>query len=259
MQHPNDAPQVEAGVAAPQTQLSQLRDGCLASQLEVEQEASDLDSMAAQPTESLPQASIQRVIDAHAREVRGCYQSALVSTRSLSGSVGVHFVIGLDGSVPLAEVTSGTPELRELGCCITRYIRSWTFDVPGDHGVVHVQYPYTLDSVATQSELWTSVATPADATPQVGALRVRELASVIDAHNADLQRCYERTASGAAPRLRVLIRLRIAAEGAVRQVSVGPEASAALRACIRSRAQTWRFPRARVDSEFGFDMRFSQL
>lgn len=88
----------------------------------------------------LPAEVIRRVVRQNHARFRHCYEQGLLTNPSLSGRVGVRFVIGADGAVAnVANVGSDLPDPRVLGC-VTRAFYDIGFPKP-EGGIVTVVYP----------------------------------------------------------------------------------------------------------------------
>jgi hypothetical protein len=84
---------------------------------------------------------IRRVVRAHLREVRACFDASVTRGESLSNRFSVRFTIGPRGSITEASTRGGAPLLVDR--CVTSAIRSWKFPAPRGGGVVVVNYPFT--------------------------------------------------------------------------------------------------------------------
>lgn len=88
---------------------------------------------------------IRRVMHAHRAEIRFCYESALQAEPSLSGRLGMRFVIAPSGSVASVEVTSSLGN-QALEDCLRRRVRAIQFPPVGGGGEVIVNWPWTFAS-----------------------------------------------------------------------------------------------------------------
>jgi hypothetical protein len=86
---------------------------------------------------------VKRIVRAHAKETRACWDAAAKTNPELAGVLTVAFTIAKTGKVGKAEVV-GEPLDAALGKCVTKAIRSWTFPKPGDGEPVDVSYPFAF-------------------------------------------------------------------------------------------------------------------
>jgi hypothetical protein len=89
----------------------------------------------------LPQGEIQKVIRAHFKEFRACYDAGLKREPTLEGRIQLRFVISREGTV--IQVTD-TGELKarapEVSSCAIEVMSALVFPKP-DGGIVTVVYP----------------------------------------------------------------------------------------------------------------------
>ena len=87
---------------------------------------------------------IDGVIQRNMGQIRFCYEQGLQLDASLSGRVGVKFVIGANGQIKVADVENTTLNSKQIEDCILLRLRSWKFPLP-DGGVdVKVSYPFSF-------------------------------------------------------------------------------------------------------------------
>ncbi len=87
---------------------------------------------------------IDGVIQRNMGQIRFCYEQGLQLDASLSGRVGVKFVIGPNGQIKVADVENTTLNSKQIEDCILLRLRSWKFPLP-DGGVdVKVSYPFSF-------------------------------------------------------------------------------------------------------------------
>lgn len=87
---------------------------------------------------------IDGVIQRNMGQIRFCYEQGLQLDASLSGRVGVKFVIGSNGQIKVADVENTTLNSKQIEDCILLRLRSWKFPLP-DGGVdVKVSYPFSF-------------------------------------------------------------------------------------------------------------------
>ena len=93
-----------------------------------------------------------RVIDEHIRKSMpafiACYQSELKKSKNLAGRVAMNFLIGGDGKVTKATVTSTSMNNPAVENCVAEVIKGIQFPEPVGHGVVEVDYPFSFDPSA---------------------------------------------------------------------------------------------------------------
>ncbi len=95
------------------------------------------------PIGSLAKDAIRDVIRGHITEIRSCYESALVGTRDLEGTVRGRFFIAPDGRVFIARVHPSTTACSSaLHQCIVDRVIGWRFPEPDRGGAVIVSYPF---------------------------------------------------------------------------------------------------------------------
>jgi len=91
----------------------------------------------------LPAELIRRVVRQNHERFRSCYEVALMTNPSLTGRVGVRFVIGRDGSVMnVADGGSDVPDPKLISC-VQRAFYQIGFPKP-EGGVVTVAYPLSF-------------------------------------------------------------------------------------------------------------------
>jgi hypothetical protein len=86
---------------------------------------------------------INRVVQAHAKQVAACYQAQLSRNPSLSGGVRMQFHIAADGHVTEATVVASSIASDEVGTCIQHKVMLWHFPAKG--GAL-VRYPFVFSS-----------------------------------------------------------------------------------------------------------------
>lgn len=85
---------------------------------------------------------IRKVIHAHVGQVRSCYEMELQRAPSLAGKISVTFMVGPSGSVAAAQVGENTSKSAELGDCLARRVRTWSFPVEKAGLGYRVTYPF---------------------------------------------------------------------------------------------------------------------
>jgi hypothetical protein len=92
----------------------------------------------------LDAAVIQRIVRLNSGRFVGCYQDGLKSNPNLEGRVAVSFMIGRDGSVTMAQDTSGSDLAnQDVRACVVKSFYSLSFPEPAG-GTVRVSYPFTF-------------------------------------------------------------------------------------------------------------------
>lgn len=92
---------------------------------------------------SLDRDVIRRVVQAHAAEVRACYERALAKNPELRGRSVVKFTIDGTGKVSTATATGFD---RGVDDCLARRVKTWEFPRPNGGAAVAVTYPFTFAS-----------------------------------------------------------------------------------------------------------------
>lgn len=87
---------------------------------------------------------VRRIVRAHMKEVRACFDAALARDSALSGRISVDFVIRGDGDVKSATIGEGDITDAALGACMTKAVKRWRFPKSRDGGEVKVSYPFEL-------------------------------------------------------------------------------------------------------------------
>jgi outer membrane biosynthesis protein TonB len=90
---------------------------------------------------------IKAVIDRHQGEIIYCYEKGLQVKSSLSGRVGIRWVINGGGNVSSASVESSSLGSSQVENCIVSHLRSWKFPKPVGGVNVKVSYPFVLKRV----------------------------------------------------------------------------------------------------------------
>ncbi|MBC7385555.1 MAG: TonB family protein [Cryobacterium sp.] len=101
----------------------------------------------AEVEEGLTKDEVGRVIHAHMKEVRYCYESSMVRTSRVDGKVILDFGINGKGVVAKAKVSSSTLPDAALGECIMRRLRTWQFPTPKGGVNVDVSYPFNFKTL----------------------------------------------------------------------------------------------------------------
>jgi TonB family protein len=85
---------------------------------------------------------VNRVVRAHAAEVRQCYMSELPRAPDASGTVTVDWTIAPTGDVTGASVARSTLKNANIEACVVGRVKSWRFAATGSP--IHVSYPFTF-------------------------------------------------------------------------------------------------------------------
>jgi TonB family protein len=96
------------------------------------------------PLGSLLRDTIRATISGAIEDVRRCYEAALASRPTLTGRVMVRFIIGADGSVQTATISSTTLGDEGAERCIADVVRGLRFPPPDGGEAVGVNYPFVL-------------------------------------------------------------------------------------------------------------------
>ena len=86
---------------------------------------------------------VRRVIKAHMRALKRCYEDGLKRDPALAGKLVVVFTIGTDGKVPAATARGLSADVET---CIATQFRRMEFPPPGGHASVKVTFPFTFVS-----------------------------------------------------------------------------------------------------------------
>jgi len=88
------------------------------------------------------------VIDAYVQrnlaKIRWCYEKELIKNRNLGGRIVFNFIIGEDGSVPVAKVSRTTMNNENVERCVADQIKKIKFPSPKGGGIVIVNYPFVF-------------------------------------------------------------------------------------------------------------------
>jgi outer membrane biosynthesis protein TonB len=87
---------------------------------------------------------VRRIVRAHLNEVRSCYNRGLAKDPKLAGRLTIDFQILATGKVGSSSVAKTTLSDDEVGTCVARMVRRWTFPKPRGGGLVKVSYPFVL-------------------------------------------------------------------------------------------------------------------
>jgi TonB family protein len=97
--------------------------------------------------QSLDQRAIGKVIERNRDKIHYCYTKVAgrgQAAKALNGEVNVHFVVEPQGKVTKVEVfASKSKKGKQLGRCMTRFIKRWKF--PAADAQTVVDYPFVFD------------------------------------------------------------------------------------------------------------------
>ncbi len=101
----------------------------------------------AEVEEGLTKEEVGRVIHAHMKEVRYCYESSMVRASKVDGRVVLDFTINGRGVVAKVKVSNSSLPDPALGECIQRRLRTWQFPNPKGGVNVDVAYPFIFKTL----------------------------------------------------------------------------------------------------------------
>jgi len=107
----------------------------------------NLDSLAATVEEGLSRDEVGEVIHRHMKEVRYCYETAMIRQPDLEGKLIVQFTIGNQGSVRSTGVKTSTLPDARLDECILARLAGWKFPHPKGGIDVAVTYPFIFKTL----------------------------------------------------------------------------------------------------------------
>lgn len=93
---------------------------------------------------SIDKVVIDAVIKRHTRAIRNEYEQGLLRDPTLEGKVTIHFVIGADGKVSMAEVKSSSLGDEEVEAAIVRRFLMMRFPTADTGGIVEVNYSFVF-------------------------------------------------------------------------------------------------------------------
>jgi hypothetical protein len=94
----------------------------------------------------LDRGEIQKVVNAHLREVQGCYERRLIKEPNLAGKIIFEWIISPSGSVSVVRIKFSDMHSTEVATCIQSSIREWQFPQPRG-GSVTVTYPFVFSTM----------------------------------------------------------------------------------------------------------------
>jgi TonB family protein len=95
-------------------------------------------------TGPMPKEIIRRVIRQHQKQVRYCYEKALVKNPKLAGTLKIKFTIGPKGAVTQASVEADSVGSEALAGCVQKTVQRMKFPAPKGGGIVVVRYPFVF-------------------------------------------------------------------------------------------------------------------
>ncbi|HLE00614.1 MAG TPA: AgmX/PglI C-terminal domain-containing protein [Bdellovibrionota bacterium] len=106
-----------------------------------------MDTRASMVEEGLRKDEVGAVIHAHMREIRYCYDSAIIHQPKIEGKVIAGFTIAPTGFVKAASVVSSTLNEDQLAECILSKLKTWKFPRPKGGVTVNVSYPFVFKTL----------------------------------------------------------------------------------------------------------------
>ena len=94
----------------------------------------------------LDRGEIQKVVNAHLREVQACYERRLLRDPTLAGKIIFEWVIQPDGRVGVVRVKFSDVRNTEVSTCIQSSMQRWVFPKPRG-GSVTVTYPFVFSTI----------------------------------------------------------------------------------------------------------------
>ena len=92
----------------------------------------------------LTKIEVSEVINSHRREIRTCYESALMIRNDLGGIMRVSFGINVAGSVTEVKIISNELQSSILESCIIQVIREMKFPESKNQSPTTVIYPFVF-------------------------------------------------------------------------------------------------------------------
>jgi len=135
----NGAPQLQGGLS----QSAAAGGGGLGSS----KDWVNLDTFAATVQEGLTKDEVGEVIHKHMKEVRYCYESAMMRAPDLEGKLVVAFTIGRAGSVKTSAVSNTTIADARMNDCVLTRLAGWKFPQPKGGVEVAVSYPFLFKTL----------------------------------------------------------------------------------------------------------------
>src|SRR5690606_13060519 len=86
--------------------------------------------------------AVADVIRRNMGQILFCYEQGLQLDPSLTGRVGVNFVVGANGQVKTAGVGNTTLNSKQIEDCVIARLKSWKFPLPTGGVDVKVAYPF---------------------------------------------------------------------------------------------------------------------
>ncbi len=178
-------------------------------------------------------------------ELLACYQQSLAKDADPEATVTLSFNLRASGAVSMAKAEFFEPREDAAGDrlleCLTARAGRWTFPAPeGGAAPVSVGLTFSTRPGAAGDE-------PA---PAAGAIDKEALKKVLQAHAADVQRCYEQElAQDKLLEGKVTLRWTVQPDGSVAGVSVDEDGTTLrnrkVHDCMLAGVAAWRFPKPR--------------
>ena len=204
---------------------------------------------------AMPREDIDRVILKHLSAVRTCYEGEAATAPLLAGKVAVRFVIGKDGSVTSARVSSSTLRNEAVEQCVVKAFTPMVFPAPPGGTTVIATYPFVFRSGATVTLEAGDVVVDGDVADALIHKGVAE-------QRAAFQDCYNWEVTWGNPGAagRMVVQFYIGTDGrAVRpSVAGGTLKDASLRQCIFTALGALQFPRSDETVTVRYAFVFSQ-
>jgi hypothetical protein len=86
---------------------------------------------------------IKRYVKRNLPRAKACYERALISNKTLTGTANLHFAIGEDGKTSGISVDGDLPS-DDVRACIAKDIEQWEFPPVAHGGLTQINYPLTL-------------------------------------------------------------------------------------------------------------------
>lgn len=88
---------------------------------------------------------VRQRISRHLPKIHRCYESALRREPALAGKIAVHFAVAKKGDVQEVEVVENTTGNDQVSRCVTRIVRTLTFDQrKKGQNLVHFTFPFVF-------------------------------------------------------------------------------------------------------------------
>lgn len=95
-------------------------------------------------TGAIDKSVIDAYIQRNLAKIRKCYEKELMKNSDLDGRIVIYFIIGEDGSVPVAKVSRTTMNDEIVETCVADQIKKIKFPAPRGGAIVMVNYPFVF-------------------------------------------------------------------------------------------------------------------